>query len=467
LRALVAICVAAAGVVTLLPIAPAVASTPSALSDATRRCQREPVFGETVCLYEFNPEAERTVVLVHGIGNGALHDWEYQLEPLAGAYHVLAIDLPGFGESSQSNQLYSPDRYAEVVAHLVRRYSAERPVSLIGHSMGGLVSLIYAARYPHSLDRLVVVDVAGVLQRLALSKQATGGWLDRWFGEIADSGGLFGRLAGAVLEDLESPLLDPSLVLNSPRARERVLRGSPHAIAALAVAATDLRPTLPAVETPTLIIWGKNDDVSPLRVGSVLKASLADARLAVLESGHVPMRELPAEFNELVLAYLASDPAQIAPTDRARTGMAYPHGYTNDPHDDECRNNSKTFFEGRYAELTIVDCTDVVIRNATIEKLDLQRSRVTVFNTSIENDDVAVVVSASELRATATDISGRLGIRTANSRLDLAAVSIFGRDAAVEAESSSTGIFSVSKIASPHGDRAIHEFVRIEPGAPL
>ena len=79
------------------------------------------------------------------------------------------LDLPGFGRSGRANAKYAPERYAAVLSRVIAAYGPG-PVDVVGHSMGGAISLYHAAAYPEQVRRLIVVDAAGILHR------------DAWFG---------------------------------------------------------------------------------------------------------------------------------------------------------------------------------------------------------------------------------------------------------------------------------------------
>jgi pimeloyl-ACP methyl ester carboxylesterase len=132
---------------------------------ATAVLVKEPVFGGRIAVYRAGPaDATQAVVLLHGLGKAAARDWENLIPPLVQRYAVYAVDLPGFGASDKGNHHYSPDNMARVLDAALAPLVG-RPFVLIGHSMGGAVAIAYAATYPQRVDRLVLVDVAGVLPR--------------------------------------------------------------------------------------------------------------------------------------------------------------------------------------------------------------------------------------------------------------------------------------------------------------
>lgn len=110
---------------------------------------------------ELNPEGEKTILFVHGLGS-YLKFWRYQLDVFAEqGYRVIAIDQIGYGKSVKPATFpYTMEAFAEVVRAFVRAKGLERPI-LVGHSMGGHTALTLAITYPDEVGALVLTAPAG------------------------------------------------------------------------------------------------------------------------------------------------------------------------------------------------------------------------------------------------------------------------------------------------------------------
>jgi pimeloyl-ACP methyl ester carboxylesterase len=110
---------------------------------------------------DVNPEAPRTLVLLHGLGS-YLKFWRYQIDPLAAAgWRVIAVDLPGYGKSAKPASFpYTMEAFGDVVLELLDAIGVDKPV-LIGHSMGGHIGLSIAIRHPEALRALALISPAG------------------------------------------------------------------------------------------------------------------------------------------------------------------------------------------------------------------------------------------------------------------------------------------------------------------
>ena len=130
---------------------------------------QESVFNSSILVLEAGDKKAPPLLLVHGLGVLGMQDWFGVIPELSKHYHVIAIDLPGFAHSESPEGRYSPRNYAAVLAEVVDLYIAE-PTTVVGHSMGRAVSLYFAGKYPEKLNKLVLVDAAGILHKVAFIK---------------------------------------------------------------------------------------------------------------------------------------------------------------------------------------------------------------------------------------------------------------------------------------------------------
>jgi len=255
--------------------APAPAALSERLADVHGRPVRYGVAG-----------AGEPVVLVHGL-SGSGRWWGRTVPALADRYRVYVPDLPGFGAMAGGGRR---GRFvlAEAPDWLLAWMAAVglRSAHVVGHSMGGYVALRLAAGAPGAVRRLVLVAPAGVRR-----------------GRRRDPLLAHALPLAAALRRV-GPRFLPLLLRDALRAGPATLWR-----AARALLAADARPYLPAIDAPTLLIWGAHDALVPPAVGHLLRAEIGGARLLLLEGvGHVPMYERPPAFNAAVLAFLAGAP---------------------------------------------------------------------------------------------------------------------------------------------------------------
>ena len=400
----------------------------------------EPVFGSEIHVVETGESNKQVVLLIHGLGQVGSQDWLKVIPALESNYHVIAFDLPGFGNSGRPAGRYSPTHYAEIAAWLVDNY-IQKQVTVVGHSMGGAVALRYAATYPEQVNRLVLVDAAGILERTAFLKHVGKVPLDTNTDSIAlqkletqiiDFG-------GSVVE-LSALTPDPTPLLNrSEKMWNMAFANNPNGNAALALIVEDFSQAIKSLPIETYIIWGKNDPVAPLRTGLLLTGRMQHAELQVIDdAAHVPMDTHPETFNRLLVSALTDSwPTKSNGVDtKGVVGNLV------------CENEVSKTYTGRYLSIDIKNCSGVKLENITAEELRATDSVVEIVNARISSSDVAVKAKESVLTVTNATFAGGTALNASGSRLDLAGVTLSGENSAVKVATSSRFIFSVSDIQS-------------------
>lgn len=423
----------------------------------SKECITEPIFNGTACVYQSNPKAEKTIVLVHGLNGSALHDWQYQIPYFAKNYHVLTFDLPGFGDSAKDVANYSPRQYAKFINFIVKRYARKKTI-VVAHSMGGAISLRYSEMYPENIEKLVLVDVAGVLHRLAYSRQLMKGWFKAKVSDDSRVLSFADSMANKFLNKAE-PVVGPlSRFMDKYVVQDEFFEMGSSTISAVSLVHEDLSDAISSIKLPTLIVWGEKDSIAPLRTAKVLKRSIPQSHLKLIKNAaHVPMIDEPEKFNQIVSNYLnGNDPvAKVSVTKN------------DNPKSETCNNEVGKVYEGSFESLSIINCSQILIRNAHIEELVVRLSSVVIENSNIVSSQNALDVFKSEILITASKLSGKTAINASGSRLDLAGVALVGETFSVTASANSTIVFSVSNIDSDYETREIHEFVKVDETHPL
>jgi pimeloyl-ACP methyl ester carboxylesterase len=420
------------------------------VSGATAERVPVSVFGGRVMLYRAGKRGAEPVILIHGLGTAAASDWREVIPALAETYDVYALDLPGFGASDKGNHLYSPSNYVRVVDALFSE-RLKRPANVIGHSMGGLIAISYAAAYPDRVRRLVVVDVAGVLHR-----SVYGEFLGRSIlqGKVGDSP-WFEMLAKIITAQAENLPAKGPMSLEQPQVRQRMLRGDPGAIAAMALVEHDLSRGLRAIKTPTLIVWSSNDRVAPPRTGQVLGSTIPGSRLVVInEAGHAPQLTQPERFNAMLREELRGK-LEVKP-------YAQPLALPTSGQTATCVSERGRQFSGDYEEIVLRGCVDVEISDARIGRLVVSRGHARVVNSHIRD---GVEAHDSRIEFTGGSLAGDPPLFLDETSIDAAALRFLPRGRVVATnygEGSITLRLSVSEIVGAKGEtRYTHQLLRL------
>jgi len=261
-----------------------------------------------ISYYEGGPQGAETVLLVHGFAADK-STWLWFARALTERYHVIAVDLPGFGASDRPHGSYDVGTQTERLAAFVDALGIRR-LHLAGHSMGGHIAALYAARYPEQVTSLALIANAGV--------------------STPRRSAFFQRLE----EQGDNPLLVNSepqfdqllewLFVAPPQFPERLHQY----LAQRAVADSahqrevfehlrdrylPLEPELPRIQAPTLLLWGDQDRILDVSSIETMKPLLKNASVVIIKDcGHAPILERPEESAADYLKFIDQASLQAA-----------------------------------------------------------------------------------------------------------------------------------------------------------
>jgi len=265
------------------------------------------VDGVTVHYQEFGDAANPTLILIHGY-TASTYVWQTVAPMLADEnFHVVAVDLLGFGFSEKPAWFeYSIVSQARMIERFMDRIGIGRAI-LVGSSYGGAVASTVALDYRERVEKLVLVDAVcndeakqNVLLRL-VSMRGVGEILSPF---LIDSR----RFLKLRMRRTIAPVNHHLITKERIEAVHRPLRAKNAHHSVLASArnwnANRIEDDAYLINQPTLIIWGEDDNVIPVRNGEKLYDSILNSRLVVLKDcGHIPQEEKPERFVELVSAF--------------------------------------------------------------------------------------------------------------------------------------------------------------------
>ncbi len=244
------------------------------------------------------------VILIHGLMDSAYH-WSKNIDALAQAHRVWAVDLIGFGFSSRITEpTYSLKNFARGVCEFLDAQKITR-ASVAGHSLGGAIALQLAHDFPERVDKLILIDPAAYWKIPdAVRFAARVPYVPRALASLAVQSQRAREVAW------RGALGDPSHFdarEMAKRTRHLRVKGTVDALVAMTASprATDLPKGLKRIAAPALIIWGEKDLVLPKQHGKRLTRDLSNARLVVVKNaGHIPNAEYPAAVNSLMIEFL-------------------------------------------------------------------------------------------------------------------------------------------------------------------
>jgi 3-oxoadipate enol-lactonase len=259
------------------------------------------IFVNSVHLYyELHGQDDAPVlVLNNGLIMNAATSWVFQTKTLSQDYRVLQYDCRGQGQSDHPKEPYSMQVHADDLTHLLKALEIES-AHIAGISYGGEVAQAFGLKYPERTRSLILVDtVSEVGPELRLVIES---WVDAL--RLEDPEAFFHVTVpwnfspqwiaanGPILEDAKGryKLLDFPAVINLCEAFFDV----------------DFTERLGEIKAPTCIMVGRLDLIKGIRYARIIKNAIPQAELHILEgAGHASCWESPAEFNSVILGFLA------------------------------------------------------------------------------------------------------------------------------------------------------------------
>lgn len=200
---------------------------------------------------------------------------------------VIVPDLPGF--KTELAEVWNLDDY---INWFYDFSLSKEKFFLLGHSFGARLAIKFALRHPEKLNGLILVGAAGIKHKKTS--------LELFLSKIAKMGNKFYFLP---FFSFFRKIFYRFIVRKTDYLKtEGLLKETFKKIVA-----EDLTPFLPQIQIPCLIIWGKNDKITPLEDANLLKERIKNSRLEILENvGHTPYLEAPEKLAEIIINFLIS-----------------------------------------------------------------------------------------------------------------------------------------------------------------
>lgn len=268
-----------------------------------RRTDSVDVDGLRVAYMREGPPDAPAVVLLHGWASSS-RMWSSSLTALGDLFDVVAVDLPGHGDSAKPDwEWYTIERFSRVIERACEALGVRR-ASLVGHSMGGTIALELAASSSLQVARLVLVNpvVSGKGSQIARPLR------DHWMRPVVRVSRRFWPVASRILTRPPAPVrsrLPEHVQRNNEDLAQTTADSALGSIRA--VLAWDVRDRLGIIHVPTLVMVGDQDRTVPPREGLAAAKGIAGARVWRFPGGHNPSDEDPASFEEALVSFLGPE----------------------------------------------------------------------------------------------------------------------------------------------------------------
>lgn len=245
-----------------------------------------------------------TLVLLHGLGSSAELEWSHVIPELAKTHHVIAPDQLGFGESSKPLIGYGVQTWVDMLSPFLKELHVDH-FGLVGASLGGWIAVKYTLEATTEgkmqvPDLLILSDAAGHKMKIPDTNKP-----------FASAPSLRSvRAAMSVLYYDQSIITDEKVMR---RFQTKLRTGDGYTIESFwknnGTSEDFIDGQLGALNLPTLVIWGENDNTIPVAMGRAYAAEIKGAQFVLVpHCGHTPQGERPDVFLKNVTGFLASHP---------------------------------------------------------------------------------------------------------------------------------------------------------------
>ena len=255
------------------------------------------VNGSVIRYLEDGPSDCKTLIFLHGIGASA-ERWSQVIPTLSRDYRVIAPDIIGFGYSDKPVVEYTMDFFIDFFESFLDNLGISE-ASIIGSSLGGHIATEFAIRFPHMVEKLVLVSPAGMMRKSTPT-------LDRYimaalYPEYQRVYEVFSEMVYNSNTINQETLMDFVNRMNLPNAKYAfmsTLSGIRYA--------PRLTGRLSNITAPTLLMWGENDTTIPLAEYAHQYNEIPNMEelVVIKKCGHIAPIERPATFNRIVLRFL-------------------------------------------------------------------------------------------------------------------------------------------------------------------
>lgn len=269
-----------------------------------------------IFFFEAGDPKKPEILMIHGLGDEA-DTWRHIILPLSQDFHVVALDLPGFGRSDKPDVDYTPKFHMDSIMKLVDDLKLKNAI-LVGHSLGAILSQALTLKHPDQFSCLILVD-GGLLQAVPMGNwqlrlmqiPMLGEWtytrLRKHPAAAYDSlRNVYQNLENLPMEDRDFLYTRVNKRVWSDGQRRAYFSTLRHFIHWSKAIQSDLPESLSRLNTPTLVIRGENDDdLFPEKIAKSITEVQPNAKSKTIGNvKHMPHQENPEAFLSIVFDWL-------------------------------------------------------------------------------------------------------------------------------------------------------------------
>ena len=246
--------------------------------------------------YVEDGNSEKNLLLIHGLGASA-ERWEFVIPQFAKNFRVIVPDLIGFGLSDKPMVDYTTDYLSNFIRDFLNELKIDN-VSIIGSSLGGQIGAEFTYQNPTIVDKLILVSPSGIMKHSTPALDAY--VMAALYPTDFSASNAFQIMSGT--RDIDQKTIkgfvERMKLPNAKMAFMSTLLGLKDADV--------ISEKLTSIKSPTLIIWGENDPVIPIKYAQSFISEIDDCRFVKMaDCGHTPYVESPDKFFKIVSDFLS------------------------------------------------------------------------------------------------------------------------------------------------------------------
>jgi pimeloyl-ACP methyl ester carboxylesterase len=401
-------------------------------------------FNSSVTFYQTAKHSSKaSITLIHGVG-GSAEDFKTLVAGLSKNYDLLLLDLPGFGLSNKHENIFAPQKYATLLIDLLPSLT-NRTNYILGHSMGGNVSVQIALQAPELATKLILIDAAGFLNKFSYSEHLAANYIGSQLPVARQYSSTIKNFVGK----LNQFLPDPTGILLSPAGRALILENDINSIAAIAVMNEQLSKLIRKAPPPTFIIWGGKDRVMPVQVSTMLSYLLNTHDVYIFpDAGHSPQKQYPLEVITKIDHFINSK-QELSPPKMTLLNENVTIDCTIN--DSLSRLNNAGFLS-----VTIKNCQQGLVSHLRTTKLTMYNSKVNFGHLNVNNNEgYAIVLHSSRMEIWGGRLNAVSIAYLNNSQLELNGVELYASNDLVISNLPTTISASLTRV---HLNGVVHDW---------
>lgn len=236
-----------------------------------------------------------TLILLHGWGSN-IKLFDMMINALKDRFRIVALDMPGFGETNEPKKSMNVDEYTDFVIKFINSMNIKK-AHILGHSFGGrvIIKMMNRSNIGFEINKIILVDSAGIKPKKSFSVSMKIKMFK--LAKKMFEGTILGKMYPNFIENMRNKSGSPDYNMATPIMRQSLVK----------VVNEDLTDLLANIKNETLLIWGDKDDATPISDAHIMNEKIPNSGLVVVKgAGHYSYIEQFAYVNTVIKTFITN-----------------------------------------------------------------------------------------------------------------------------------------------------------------